>query len=126
MEKVNDYAEKADVYVYVTSSFRTSSNVNGAIVTPAKRSNHMAGHGIDMNVIYGNDQWANSKVLNKYPAVPAPVKKFIDSIIADPKLRWGGKFRIKDVVHIDDHLNKDRDKWEERYQAMQRAVQLGE
>ena len=125
LEKINTYAEKANVYVYVTSSFRTSSNVNGAIVKPATRSNHMAGHGIDMNVIYGNDQWANSKALNKYPAVAEPVKIFIESIIEDPKLRWGGEFRIKDVVHIDDHLNKNRDKWSERYQAMQQAVQLG-
>ena len=125
LEKINDYAEKANVYVFVTSSFRTSSNVNGAIVKPATRSNHMAGHAIDMNVIYGNNQWATSGELVKYPSVPGPVKTFIDSIIDDPTLRWGGKFRIKDVVHIDDHLNKDRDKWDERYQAMQKAVQLG-
>jgi peptidoglycan hydrolase-like protein with peptidoglycan-binding domain len=125
LESINTYAEKANVYVYITSSFRTSSNVNGAIVKPATRSNHMAGHSIDMNVIYGNNQWANSRVLTKYPAVAEPVKKFLDSIIKDPKLRWGGEFRIKDVVHIDDGLNRNRDKWNERYQAMQRAVQLG-
>lgn len=125
LEKINTYAENANVYVYITSSFRTSTNVNGAIVKPATRSNHMAGHGIDMNVIYGNNQWANSKILDKYPSVAEPVKKFINSIIKDPELRWGGKFMIKDVVHIDDHLNNNRDKWDERYQAMQRAVQLG-
>ncbi|MEP7253536.1 MAG: peptidoglycan-binding protein, partial [Ginsengibacter sp.] len=47
LKKINDYAEQADIYVHVTSSFRTSSNVGGAIVKPATRSNHMAGHAID-------------------------------------------------------------------------------
>lgn len=125
LERINTYAEEADVFLKVTSSFRTTSNVKGAIVTPAKTSNHMAGHGIDMNVIYGNNKLANSTVLRKYPNVPKPVKQFLKSIIDDNDLRWGGKFRSKDPVHIDDHLNKDLNKWKKRYRAMQRAVQLG-
>ncbi|PCJ94419.1 MAG: hypothetical protein COA50_11700 [Flavobacteriaceae bacterium] len=124
LEKINTYAKQAKVHVFVTSSFRTSTNVRGAIVKPATRSNHMAGHGIDMNIIYGNDQFANSKVLNKYPSVAEPVRRFIKFILDDPSLRWGGEFRIKDVVHIDDGLNKNRNKWDERYQAIQQAVQL--
>lgn len=123
--KINTYAEEADVFLAITSSFRTTTNVSGAIVKPATRSNHLAGHGIDMNVIYGNGKWANSKVLIRYPNVPEPVRLFIKSIIDDPHLRWGGKFRVKDVVHIDDHLNKDLTAWNKRYQVMQRAVQLG-
>lgn len=125
LEKINMYAEKADIYVHVTSSFRTTTNVKGAIVKPATFSNHLAGHGIDMNVIYNNGQWASSKILAKYPTVSSPVKNFIKSIIEDPDLRWGGKFQTIDPVHIDDGLNRDRAKWEKRYQAMQRAVQLG-
>ena len=125
LKKINAHAEAADVHVYVTSSFRTTTNVQGAIVKPATFSNHLAGHAIDMNVIYGNNNWANSKVLAKFPNVPAPVKQFIQSIIADNELRWGGNFTATDPVHIDDHLNKDMEKWEKRYEAMQRAVQLG-
>ncbi|MGH1385777.1 M15 family metallopeptidase [Kordia sp.] len=125
LEKINDYAKQANVFVYVTSSFRTTTNVQGAIVKPATFSNHLAGHGIDMNLQYGNGGWANSTVLAKYPNVPAPVKQFLSLIINDPKLRWGGKFNTKDPVHIDDHLNKDRAAWRKRYQAMQEAVQLG-
>ncbi|WP_452602375.1 M15 family metallopeptidase [Pontimicrobium sp. MEBiC06410] len=124
LEKVNTYAKQADVYIYVTSSFRTTTNVQGAIVKPATFSNHLAGHGIDMNVKYGN-KLANSKVLTKYPNVPAPVKQFLTAIINDAGLRWGGKFNTKDPVHIDDHLNKNRSEWEKRYKAMQEAVQLG-
>ena len=124
LKKINKYAKDANVFIFVTSSFRTTTNVAGAIVTPAKRSNHMAGHAIDMNVIYDENKWANSKVLTRYPNVPGPVKKFLRSIITDPHLRWGGKFSHKDPVHIDDHLNKDLSKWKKRYTAMQKAVQL--
>ena len=126
LKLINSYAEQADVYIHVTSSFRTTTNVKGAIVKPSKTSNHLVGHGIDMNIIYGNNQWANSAVLGKYPKVPAPVKQFIKSIIDDSTLRWGGKFRSKDPVHIDDNLyHTDSKKWHRRYQAMQKAVQLG-
>ncbi len=125
LKKINAYAEQANVFVYVTSSFRTTTNVKGAIVKPATFSNHLAGHGIDMNLRYGNDEMANSRVLVKYPIVPEPVKQFLKSIIDDSDLRWGGLFRTTDPVHIDDHLNKDMVLWNKRYKAMQRAVQLG-
>lgn len=125
LEKINEYATQANVRVYITSSFRTTTNVQGAIVKPATFSNHLAGHGIDMNVIYHGDQWANSSVLNKFPNVPAPVRQFIEAIMNDPSLRWGGTFNVKDVVHIDDALNQNRPAWEKRYKAMQKAVQLG-
>ncbi len=126
LEKINAYAEQADVFVHVTSSFRTSSNVGGAIVKPATRSNHMAGHAIDMNVVYDNrKKSANSKELAKYPAVAEPVRRFIKSILDDPGLRWGGTFRDKDPVHIDDNLNQDMALWDKRYKDMQKAVQLG-
>jgi hypothetical protein len=64
-----------------------------------------------MNIQYGNNKFANSKALNKYPSVPAPVKLFLSLIINDNKLRWGGRFAAKDPVHIDDHLNKTLTVW---------------
>jgi peptidoglycan hydrolase-like protein with peptidoglycan-binding domain len=126
LTKINALAEQADVFIHVTSSFRTSTNVKGAIVKPATRSNHLAGHAIDMNVVYDNKtKMANSAMLGKYPAVPEPVRLFIKSIIDDAGLRWGGQFNAKDPVHIDDGLNGDMAKWDKRYKAMQKAVQLG-
>lgn len=123
LKKINDHATQANVHIWVTSAFRTTAIVPGAIVTPAKKSNHMAGHAIDMNVIHGNGQFANSTVLRQYPNVPEPVRLFLKAVIDDPALRWGQSFN--DPVHIDDHLNKDLSKWEKRYKAMQTAVQLG-
>ena len=125
LDKINTHAKNADVFIYITSSFRTTTNVNGAIVEPATFSNHLAGHGIDMNVIYGDNKWANSKVLAKYPDLPDPVRHFLKSIIDDPDLRWGGTFQTTDPVHIDDGLNRNLTAWKKRYEAMQRAVQLG-
>jgi len=119
-------AEPADIFIHLTSSFRTSSKVAGAIVKPATRSHRMAGHARDINVVYDHKQrLADSKKLARYPEVPEPVRRFIKSIIDDPCLRWGGKFNDRDPVHIDDHLNQDLARWDQRYLAMQRAVQLG-
>ena len=125
LEQINHYAEQAGVNVFVTSSFRTTTNVEGAIVTPATFSNHLVGHAIDMNLSYGDDKFANSVVLGKYPNVPDPVRQFLKSIIDDPLLRWGGVFREKDPIHIDDGLNQNMAQWKKRYQIMQTAVQLG-
>ena len=54
-----------------------------------------------------------------------PVRRFIKSVKDHPVLRWGGDFQVKDSVHIDDGLNQDMGKWDKRYLAMQKAVQLG-
>lgn len=124
LKKINEHAKQADVLLWINSSFRTTTNVQGAIVTPAKKSNHLAGHAIDFNVIYGNGIMLHSSKAGKYPNIPEPARKFFKSIIDDPDLRWGITFN--DPVHIDDALNiKNPTKWAERYKAMQLAVQLG-
>ena len=48
-----------------------------------------------------------------------------ESIIDNKGLRWGANFNATDPVYIDDGLNGDMAKWNNRYQAMQKAVQLG-
>jgi peptidoglycan hydrolase-like protein with peptidoglycan-binding domain len=122
LEKVNEYAKANHVSVYVTSSYREDSNVAGAIVVPATKSNHMAGHAIDMNIDFSGG-FANSAYLKESESTWDPaVKGFIDAIRADSVLRWGGDFNTPDVVHIDDELNlRDPDQWEARYIAMQEA-----
>ncbi len=125
LNRINTYAEEADVDVYITSSFRTTTIVNGAIVPPATYSNHLIGHGIDMNLIYGKRKWANSTKMAKHPKVDPPVAMFLKAIIDDKDLRWGGTFRRKDAVHIDDGYNQNLAKWKKRYQVMQKAAQLG-
>jgi len=121
LERINQYAKENEVKIHVTSSYRKDANVKGAIVTPAKRSNHMAGHAIDMNIAFKGG-FANSAYLKDEAGWSSSVRGFITAIRKDDELRWGGDFRKKDVVHIDDALNiRDRDLWDQRYKALQTA-----
>jgi hypothetical protein len=126
LDSINTHAVANDVNVHVTSSFRTSTVVPGAIVTPATMSNHLAGHAIDMNVKYGpgKAQWCNSTCLGG--TLSGAVKGFIDAVRADAGLRWGGDFKDTDPVHIDDGLNvNDPDGFKERHKATQDARTSG-
>jgi hypothetical protein len=118
LNSVNAAAVKNDVLVHVTSSFRTSTVVPGAVVTPAAKSNHMVGHAIDMNVEYGKKHasYCNSTCLGG--TLPTAVKVFIDDVKV-AGLRWGGDFSDKDPVHIDDGLNvNDAAAWDARYKLI--------
>jgi peptidoglycan hydrolase-like protein with peptidoglycan-binding domain len=123
LKKINHYAEANKVKIHVTSSWRANSKVAGAIVTPATKSNHMAGHAIDMNIVFAGG-WANSKYLKKSnePNWDTSVAGFINAIRHDGDLRWGGDFRTEDPVHIDDGLNLNNPtEWEKRYLATQQG-----
>lgn len=122
LKRINKYAKDSAVLIHVTSSYRKDANVANAIVTPSKMSNHMVGHAIDMNVRYGDDykKWCNSAALNK-TTLPEPVAKFINLIRADGELRWGGDFRKKDSVHIDDYYNKNSENWKKKFEQLKQA-----
>ena len=82
-----------------------------------------------MDMFIKDDQTAGIKatkeICARYPALPKPVRRFIKFIKDNPNLRWGGDFTDRDPVHSDDHWNGDSARWDHRYLAMQRAVQLG-
>jgi peptidoglycan hydrolase-like protein with peptidoglycan-binding domain len=123
LKQINYYAKKNNLKIHVTSSFRKTAIVRGAIVTPAKMSNHMIGHAIDMNIRYGENYstWCNSTCLAK-SNLPVPIANFIEDIRNDKNLRWGGDFSKRDTVHIDDHYNKDPEKWKLKYEEIQRSL----
>jgi len=107
LEKLNKFAKQCAVSIYVTSSAREPGRtVNGSIVTPASRSNHMIGHAIDMN-LQSASGFYNSKKLRKsnFDQLPAEIKTFLNLVRADDTLRWGGDFNNEDPVHFDDNLN---------------------
>jgi Domain of unknown function (DUF4157)/D-alanyl-D-alanine carboxypeptidase len=124
---INQHAADNSVNVYVTDSFRASTDVvTGAIVTPATNSNHKAGHAIDMNVqsngtLYNSTKLKQSELTNQ----PQPVQDFIQAIRDDTELRWGGDFSTEDPVHIDDDLNSDGTAYAARYDATQAARTSG-
>ena len=126
LDRVNQYAQESAIKVYVTSSLRLTTTVKGAIVAPATFSNHLVGHAIDMNLIYGPDAtFCNAKVLAQ-TILPPPVDIFIQAIRRDPGLRWGGDFKARDVVHIDDDAyHRDKAQWLASYEAIQRQYREG-
>ena len=103
----------------MTSSFRKKGvPLTGTVVPPASKSNHYIGHAIDMNVQYKNG-FCNSGCLGR-SKLPPPVSCFIKKIRGDSGLRWGGDFRKRDTVHIDDGYNQGSTS---RYNALYTKVQ---
>ncbi|MEI6056451.1 MAG: M15 family metallopeptidase [Lentisphaerota bacterium] len=124
MYRIDSYARENGVIVYVTSSFRTPDQIlTGTIVHSSKRSNHLAGHAIDMNVFYNGDLY-DSNLLRKSNLKnrPCNVRNFINDIRKDKTLRWGGDFKDQDPVHIDDNLNSDPNAWQARFDACQYGI----
>lgn len=111
LDRIIGYAVSSGVRLYITSSFRKlDQKIIGAVVPPAKKSCHYAGHAIDFNVFHDGDMYG-SKVLvrSNLLLLPEPVQKFIDCVRRDNDLRWGGDFLQPDPIHIDDNLyNRDR------------------
>jgi hypothetical protein len=100
LDKMADHASGLGIEIIVTSSYRESIKVNGAIVKPSTRSNHMIGHAIDCNLKIGNKVW-NSESL-KTP--DTTIRSFIQLCKADG-IRWGGDFKTPDTVHFDVPIN---------------------
>ncbi|MCF7791674.1 MAG: M15 family metallopeptidase [Victivallales bacterium] len=123
IKRINRYAKKFNVELQVTSSFRTpeqQDGLSGTVVKPACMSNHLAGHAIDINIVY-EGQWYNSTLMrkNNLRNLPYNVRAFINSLRRDKGIRWGGDFSIEDPVHYDDHLNKNKNQWLKRYYVCQ-------
>ena len=99
----------------ITSSFRKDTNVKGAIVPPAKKSNHLIGQAIDFNlkhkitgVYYNSIKLADDT---------GPDELFLTEVVKSiPNIRWGDAFKVKDSVHIDTALNlRNPVLWQEKY-----------
>lgn len=122
LEKLNEFADKGGLLVHVTSSARQHGiTLGNTIVPPASRSNHLVGHGIDMNLMKGQ-KFFNSTALSKknLSKQPKAIQNFIQAIRADNVLRWGGDFTQEDPVHIDDNLNnRDSILWEAKFRIIQ-------
>lgn len=120
LDRLAEFAGDCDVSIHVTSSIREPERrVNGAIVPPASRSNHLVGHAIDMNVRTASELFNSAKLRkSKLRALPRNVRRFIQLVRDDPVLRWGGDFSREDPVHIDDGLNiRDPDRWDAKLRS---------
>jgi len=114
LDRMNSFAHSLGIIVWVTSSLRHSTLVPGAIVPPAKMSNHLVGCGIDANLQIGS-VWYNSK------ALASPTGIVLDFILQceAAHIRWGGRFSTPDPVHFDSGLNVlHPDRWKEIYEGL--------
>jgi len=93
----------------------------GAIVPPAKKSNHLAGHAIDMNLQSASGFFNSSKLKkSNFTNLPIEIKDLISLIKNDAVLRWGGDFNKEDPVHIDDKLNlRNKGRWDLKFSSRQ-------
>lgn len=117
LKKMNEVLKRFNYTWIVTSSFRKTANVKGAIVTPAKKSNHMVGHAIDGNLLDNKTGVLyNSKKLGDGLGEDDIVCAAID---VETGLRWGDTFNVPDSVHFDDALNVTNIKlWEQKYKEL--------
>lgn len=115
MDLFCELLEKHKIKALVTSSFRNTIIVPGAIVKPAKMSNHLIGHAIDCNIYDALGHLHSSLDLSD---PKGEILAFITDVVAGG-MRWGGHFRIEDSVHFDDGMNvKSPTRWHEIYQSI--------
>ena len=113
--QMNEIAIKHNMLVIITSSYRTSIKFKGAIVPPAKMSNHFVGHAIDCNVkSIITDEYYNSKKMGDGKGLD---ELFLEDVDRNTDLRWGQAFNTPDSVHFDDALNiKKPLLWRKKYE----------
>lgn len=112
--------EKTGCKAVITSSFRKDANVSGAVVAPAKKSNHMVGRAIDTNLIDATGVHWNDEALK------TPSGSVLDLIQLSESsgLRWGGRFQDSDYVHFDDAFEeKFPDEWLTLYNEIHQPAQ---
>lgn len=116
MDKIMIACYVNKVKLYITSSLRTPEQiVKGAIVTPAKMSNHFVDCAFDCNIYDSKGKLWTSKEL-MYPK--NEIKDFIEDVKKEG-IRWGGDFKIKDPVHFDFPLNiRFPEQYKEIYNAL--------
>ncbi len=116
---LNDEAKKLKVSVAITQAFRRENVApGGAVVHPAKKSQHLVGHAIDLNVVDGDV--TNTSTLFFDGKETEAADKFVAAVKARG-YRWGGDFSDSDPVHFDDYLNPNGQDWEMTYFFAQRS-----
>ena len=114
-ETIRKLARTHGITLVVTQAYRApGKRVTDAVVTPAVRSNHLAGHALDMNPRLGWTTYTSKKMMAG--DLPGPVRDFLAAVQAHPELRWGGVFSTPDPVHLDVAVNRrDPPRWARYY-----------
>jgi hypothetical protein len=104
---LNDEAKKAKVTLNINQTFRVhNASVGGAVVTPAKKSQHLVGHAVDLNIADGDT--VNTAAMFNSGTETDAADSFIKAV-KSKGVRWGGDFSDTDPVHFDDNLDLGED-----------------
>jgi hypothetical protein len=95
-------------FVVVRGFAKDSNHITGAVYTPATRSEHFIGCGVDVNYILAG-HFYNSTELADHSKIPAQIMQVINHW-KQLGYRWGGDFHADrngkiDDVHLDDGTN---------------------
>lgn len=117
---MNSEARKAGVTLMLNQTLRDQAVApSGAVVTPAKRSQHYIGHALDLNIVDGSN-WNNTAAFKSNTAT-ASAKAFIKAVKA-AGLHWGGDFSRIDSPHFDRQRLATSFDYEAKYFFYQRAL----
>lgn len=120
VRRLDAYARMSGVKLLVVHSYRRPAAVlKDAKVQPGQRSNHLAGHALDINIRRGLKLFMFDD-LNRasFPGLPEEVQAFIQRVRDDSLMRWGGDFEMEDPIHIDDGINiRLPEQWQRHVEA---------
>jgi len=120
---MNSTAKQLNITIRINQSFRLlGSKVPDAVVTPAKKSQHLIGHAIDCNIVDG-DHW-NTFDDFKQNKQTANAKNFIQAM-KQGHFRWGGDFTHVDTPHFDAMLDPNSFNYDAKLFLNQRQFASG-
>jgi hypothetical protein len=121
---MNAFASELDLVVSINQSLRIlGSEVRGAVVKPATRSQHYIGHAIDCNLVDGDNWNTTSDFRNKTQTANAD--RFILAM-RNAGYRWGGDFSRTDPPHFDSQLNPQSFDYDAKVFLNQKQISAGE
>lgn len=109
LDRFCTYLSKNNLGFCITSSYRNTLNVAGAIVPPAHHGDHLKGRAIDGNFVINGVDWTSADLQKAVDSntLPYGVTNFLQCIKDDKSLRWGGEFHDVDNVHFDDGFSAE-------------------
>jgi len=118
---LNDEAKKDNVTIKINQAFRRANVApTGAVVHPAKKSQHLIGHAIDLNIF--DDETKNSAPMFKNGKETKRADAFVNGM-KSKGYRWGGDFSDTDPVHFDSLLDPSGEDYNMTYFFAQHCFQ---
>lgn len=115
LQQIDRLAAENNIAVAIINAYRRKNqDLSRTVVRPASRSNHLAGHAIDMNLKHRGHYYTSDDLKNENQSrLPGEIQTFLKALKKYPGARWGGDFIPQDPVHVDSGLNQaDPARWE--------------